>query len=125
MVRLRQGRAEEGIALFRRAVEREPRNAETLLYLAGALASSGRPAEAIPYFERSIAAGPPSTMALNGLALTRLQLGDSKGAADAFRRSLAHRFRPARDRRGAPRSGPPLILADRPDCHLLSLIVVF
>ena len=88
VVRLRQGRAEEGIALFRRAVEREPRNAETLLYR-GALASSGRPSEAIPYFERSLAAGPPSTMALNGLGLTRLQLGDAKGAADAFRRSLA------------------------------------
>jgi Tfp pilus assembly protein PilF len=28
-------------------------------------------------------------MALNGLALTRLQLGDAKGAAEAFRRSLA------------------------------------
>jgi arylsulfatase A-like enzyme/tetratricopeptide (TPR) repeat protein len=89
VVRVRQGRAEEGIALFRRAVEREPKNAETLLYLAGALTSSGRPAEAIPFFERSIAAGPPSTMALNGLALTRLQLGDQRGAAEAFRRSLS------------------------------------
>ena len=88
VVRLRQGRAEDGIALFRRAVEREPGNAETLLYLAGALTSSGQLSEAIPYFERSIAAGPPSTMALNGLGLTRLQLGDPAGAAQAFRQSL-------------------------------------
>ena len=84
VVRVRTGRADEGIALFRKAVEREPRNAEALLYLAGALASSGRPAEAVPYFERALAAGPPSTMALNGLGLTRLPLGDPAGPPRPF-----------------------------------------
>ena len=44
VVRVRSGRADEGIALFRQAVERDPANGEALLYLAGALASSGRPA---------------------------------------------------------------------------------
>jgi Flp pilus assembly protein TadD len=58
------------------------------LYLAGALASGGRPADALPYFERALDAGPPSTMALNGLGLTRLALGDTAGAATAFRKSL-------------------------------------
>jgi len=88
VVRMRAGRGEEAIALFRRAIEREPKNGEALLYLAGALASGGRPAEALPFFERAIAAGQRSAMALNGLALTRLDLGDRAGAAEAFRESL-------------------------------------
>ena len=41
VVRMRSGRADEGMRLFRQAVEREPKNAEALLYLAGALASGG------------------------------------------------------------------------------------
>ena len=41
VVRMRTGRPDEAIALFRRAIEREPKNGEALLYLAGALASSG------------------------------------------------------------------------------------
>jgi len=69
-------------------VEREPANAEALLYLAGALAASGRSAEALPYFERAIAADPRSSMALTGLGLARLALGDRTGAASAFRESL-------------------------------------
>jgi cytochrome c-type biogenesis protein CcmH/NrfG len=39
-------------------------------------------------FERRVAAGPRSTMALNGLGFTRLSLGDSSGAAEALRESL-------------------------------------
>ena len=74
--------------LFQQAIEREPKNAEALLYLAGVLVSRGRPADALPYFERALAAGPPSTMALNGLGLARRALGDRVGAADAFRKSL-------------------------------------
>ena len=89
VTRIRMGRAEEGIALFRKAVEREPKNAEALLYLAGALASNGRPADALPYFERALAAGQRTTMALNGLGLTRLELGDRSGARAAFQESLA------------------------------------
>jgi cytochrome c-type biogenesis protein CcmH/NrfG len=85
---MRGQHADEAIALFRKAIEREPKNGEALLYLAGALASSGHPAEALPYFERALAAGPRSSMALNGLGLTRLALGDRRGAADAFGESL-------------------------------------
>jgi Flp pilus assembly protein TadD len=69
-------------------VAKEPKNGEALLYLAGALASGGRPADALPYFERALDAGPRSTMALNGLGLTRLAVGDPAGAATAFRESL-------------------------------------
>jgi arylsulfatase A-like enzyme/cytochrome c-type biogenesis protein CcmH/NrfG len=88
VLRMRAGAADEAIALFRKAVEREPGNGEALLYLAGALAASGRSAEALPFFERALAAGQRSSMALNGLALTRLALGDRSGAAQAFRESL-------------------------------------
>ena len=88
VVRVRSGRADEGMRLFRQAIEHEPKNAEALLYLAGALASGGRPAEALPYFERAREADPASTMVLNGLGLTRLAVGDRPGAAAAFRESL-------------------------------------
>ena len=88
VVRMRAGRADDAIGLFRRAIDREPKNGEALLYLAGALASTGHPAEALPFFERAIAAGQRNPMALNGLALTRMAVGDRKGAAEAFRESL-------------------------------------
>jgi arylsulfatase A-like enzyme/cytochrome c-type biogenesis protein CcmH/NrfG len=88
VVRMRTGRPEEAISLFRRAIEREPKNGEALLYLAGALASTGRPAEAVPYFERALDAGQRNPMALNGLGLTRMALGDRRGATIAFRESL-------------------------------------
>jgi tetratricopeptide (TPR) repeat protein len=78
VVRMRTGQAQDAIGLFRRAVESDPKNAEALLYLAGALASSGRPAEAVPYFERA-SRRPRTPMALNGLGLTRLELGDRAG----------------------------------------------
>jgi arylsulfatase A-like enzyme/Flp pilus assembly protein TadD len=88
VLRMRAGAAGEGIALFQKAVAREPGNGEALLYLAGALAASGRSAEALPFFERALAAGQRSSMTLNGLALTRLAVGDRTGAAQAFRESL-------------------------------------
>jgi Flp pilus assembly protein TadD len=40
-------------------------------------------------FERALSAGPKTTMALNGLALTLLELGDHAAAAKALRESLA------------------------------------
>src|SRR6185436_9719252 len=72
VLKMRAQRPDDAIALFRRAVEREPQNAE-----------------ALPFFERALAVGPRSSMALNGLALTKLALGDRAGAAKAFKESLA------------------------------------
>ena len=88
VVRMRTGQADEGMRRFREAIDRDPGNAEALLYLAGALASSGRPADALPYFDRAIEADPASTMALNGLGLARMAVGDRAGAVNAFRKSL-------------------------------------
>ena len=60
---MRTGRPDEAITLFRHAIELDPDSPDALLYMAGALAATGRPADALPYFERSIKAGPPTTMA--------------------------------------------------------------
>jgi Flp pilus assembly protein TadD len=57
--------------------------------MAGAMVASGRPADALPYFDRALAAGQKSAMLLNGLGMTRLQLGDARGAEAALRQSLA------------------------------------
>jgi tetratricopeptide (TPR) repeat protein len=88
VAQMRLGRGEEATRTLERAVERDPKNGEALLYLAGAYAASGRAREAVPFFERALAAGSKSTMAWNGLGLTRLELGDRRGAAAAFRESL-------------------------------------
>ena len=85
---MRGGRSDDAIRLFRDAVQRDPKNGDALLYFAGALVSTGRQQEALPYFERAIAADPKSTMALNGLGLTRMSLGDKAGAGAALRQSL-------------------------------------
>ena len=89
VVRMRAGQRDQAVALFKKAIELDPRNGEALLYMAGAMASSGRPAEAIPYFNQALAAGMRTPMVLNGLGLTRLNLGDEAGALVALRESLA------------------------------------
>ena len=61
---------------FPQAIERDPSNSEALLYLAGALASAGRPTDALPYFERApLTLYPASTMALNGLGVDETRGG--------------------------------------------------
>ena len=84
---MRAGRRDEALALFTKAIDLDPANSEALLYMAGALTSGGRPADALPYFERSIKAN-PTTMALNGMGITLLSLGERQRAAEAFRQSL-------------------------------------
>lgn len=88
VTRMRSGQRDEAERLFRQAIDRQPTNADALLYLAGVLAASQRASDALPYFERAVNANPTSTMALNGLGLTRATLGDTRGAAAAFRQSL-------------------------------------
>ena len=60
-----------------------------LAALAAALARTGRAGEAVPYFERAVAAGQQTPAVLNGLGFARLEAGDRSGALDALRRSLA------------------------------------
>ena len=74
---------------------------------AGALASSGHPAEALPFFERALAAGQRTTMALNGLGLTRLAVGDRERGGRGVPRVAAARPEPARRRAHARELGGP------------------
>jgi predicted Zn-dependent protease len=55
---------------------------------AGALAKAGRAAEAVPYFERAVAAGVESPVVWNSLGFARLESGNNPGAIDALHRSL-------------------------------------
>ena len=48
-----------------------------------------RAAEAIPFLERALEAGPRSTVALNSLGFARLEAGDAPGGLAALRGSLA------------------------------------
>jgi len=89
VVRMRTGQREEALALFRKAIERNPKDGEALLYAAGALVATGRPQEALAFFDRAIAAGQRTAIAYAGLGMTRLQLGDERGAAAALGESLA------------------------------------
>ena len=88
VVLVRTGEIDRAIAVFRGVVEREPANAEAAVNLAGALAKGGRPAEALPYFQRAITAGARGSVVWNGLAMARLETGDRAGATAALRESL-------------------------------------
>jgi cytochrome c-type biogenesis protein CcmH/NrfG len=85
---MRMGKTADATQLFRDAVTRDPKNADALLYLGGALAAAGHQQQALPYLEQAVAADPKSTMALNGLGLARLALGDKAGAGAALGKSL-------------------------------------
>ena len=87
VLRMRAGRQRRGAVAVHESDRARSGEAEALLYMAGVLTSSGRPADALPYFERSIKAN-PTTMALNGMGITLLALGERQRAADAFRQSL-------------------------------------
>jgi Tfp pilus assembly protein PilF len=79
---------DRAIARFTTVVSTHPAHAEALTNLAGALAKAGRPAEAVPYFERAVEAGAVSPVVLNGLGFARFESGNAPGAAEALRRSL-------------------------------------
>ena len=70
-------------------MRRAPDDSEAVVALAGALARSGRPAEAVPYLERAVQAGARSTTVLNALGFARLESGDERGALASLRASLA------------------------------------
>ena len=80
-------------------VSARPTSAEALTNLAGALAKAGRPAEAVPYFERAVAAGAVSPVVLNGLGFARLESGDTAGRGRGAAAVAAAEAGPA-ERRG-------------------------
>jgi choline-sulfatase len=91
VVLVRTGDLDRAITTFRDVLEREPSNAEAAVDLGGALAKAGRPADAVGYFERAVAAGARSPVVWNGLAMARLETGDRAGAVQALRESLRAR----------------------------------
>jgi len=80
---------DDAIALLQQVVRDSPANAEALAGLGAALARSGAPRQAVPYFERAVAAGLRTTPVLNGLGFARLETGDRAGALAALRESLS------------------------------------
>jgi Flp pilus assembly protein TadD len=80
---------DDAIALLQQAANEAPDDAEALAGLAAALARTGRPSEAVPYFERAVDAGLRTPAVLNGLGFSKLESGDRAGALAALRASLA------------------------------------
>lgn len=80
---------DDAIRLLRQVADEVPGDAEALAGLGAALARTGRPAEAVPYFQRAIDAGMRTPAVLNGLGFAKLESGDRAGALTALRASLA------------------------------------
>jgi len=91
VIRVRQGRTDQGIALFRKAVAREPGNPEALLDLAAAYVKSGAASEAAPYFERALAVAEsePALERNTLIGATRFLQGRFDESARAYRAALA------------------------------------
>jgi Flp pilus assembly protein TadD len=81
----------EAIDLLQQVVRDAPTQAEALAGLGAALARTGAPSAAVPYFERALAAGLRTPALLTGLGFARLESGDRLGALAALRDSLALR----------------------------------
>jgi Flp pilus assembly protein TadD len=74
---------------FRRGLAIAPDNAELHIALGWSLFQDGRPAEAVPEYERALELDPKQAKAHNNLALALVELGRLDGAAEHFRASLA------------------------------------
>jgi arylsulfatase A-like enzyme/tetratricopeptide (TPR) repeat protein len=91
VIRVRQGRTDDGIELFRRAVAREPGSPEALLDLAAAFVKTGRPAEAAPYFDHTLAVArsQPALERNTLIGATRFLQGRFDESARAYQSALA------------------------------------
>jgi tetratricopeptide (TPR) repeat protein len=82
------GRTEHLLDLLRKLDTRFPNVAEIQYQLAWTLETNGKPAEALPYYEKAVALGlAPNehANALIGLAITLRALGDATRATDVLR----------------------------------------
>ena len=95
-----RGRPPEAIALFRRAVESDPKNAEALLYLAGALASNGRAGRGRALLRARPRGG---TRARRWRSTASASPGSSSGTGRARPRPSASRCASTRSSRTSPR----------------------
>jgi len=84
----KQGRAEEAVAEFRRAIELDPRFTPAYNNLAGALAKQGKLADAETWYRRSLAERPNAAV-YNALGSVLRAQGKGNEAAEQFRKAEA------------------------------------
>jgi tetratricopeptide (TPR) repeat protein len=89
LIRLQQGKFDEGEALFRRAVKIDKRSADAHFHLAAALTGLGQPEKAVRHLEKALSIKPGFAEAHNnlGYALQRLDRHDE--AATHYEQALA------------------------------------
>ncbi|KAG5190021.1 hypothetical protein JKP88DRAFT_352859 [Tribonema minus] len=109
----REGRAEEALAAFRRAVKAGPRDADSHYNIGALLRSAGDEAGARAAYERALVADPAHANSLHNLALLVYVEGRVADAADMLRRAYAAEPTQARGEalaamQGALRHGTPL-----------------
>jgi tetratricopeptide (TPR) repeat protein len=90
-----QGKLEQAVGQYRRALELEPRVAETRYNLGLALVYLGRPDDAVTEFERALQIDPGNADALNNLGHLALARGQLDAAIGYFRRAVE--LRPTMD----------------------------
>jgi tetratricopeptide (TPR) repeat protein len=83
------GDARSAIALYRKVLELDPRNAHALLNLGLAYADAGDAVAAIESYRRSLDADAAQPLAFVNLGIALEQQGDLAQAADAYRRAIA------------------------------------
>ena len=84
----RQGRTDEGVAEFRKAIDVDPKFTPAYNNLAEALAKQGKLEEAEHYYKRSLAEK-PSAAVYNALGVVLRRLGKTDEAADQFGKAKA------------------------------------
>lgn len=84
-----QGRFDDAIAAYQKALALRPRSAEILYHLGQAYNQSGRKAEAVSVLEKAITLKPRFAPALNTLGMALDWLGRKKEATDRYRKAIA------------------------------------
>jgi Flp pilus assembly protein TadD len=84
----RQGRTDEAVAEFHKAIEVDPKFTPAYNNLANALSQQGKLEEAAQYYERSLAEKPTAAV-YNALGIVLRKLGKTDEAADQFAKAKA------------------------------------
>ena len=88
-LRVLQGREEEGIAAFRRALDLDPTRLDTRSKLANALARRGELTEAVEHYDLILAKKPDAPQVLVKRGTARINLGQHEMGLEDFREAVA------------------------------------